>query len=306
MSPLHGLIAAPFTPLRSDGSLALDRIGAYAAHLHRHGVTAAFAGGTTGEGASLATDERCELAARWRADKPAALKLIVHVGHQGLADSRALARHAQKIGADAISALAPSFFRPGNVAELVACCCDIAAAAPALPFYYYHMPSMTGVNLAMADFVPRAIEAIPTFAGVKFTHENLFDYGLTVAAAGDQRSILFGRDEILLSALALGATGAVGSTYNYLAPLYNRVIAAFRAGRRDEALEQQLLAQRIIAVMVKHGGLSAGKAIMGLIGLDCGPLRLPLATLTAKQIDALRADLDALGFFQAAKLDRAA
>ena len=134
MPLLQGLIAAPFTPLKADGTLNLDQVGRYAEHLAGSGVTGAFIGGTTGEGASLSTEERRLLAVQWQRTRPKGLKLIVHVGHQSLIDSRALAAHAQEIGADAIGALAPSFFRPGNVAELVACCAQIASAAPALPF----------------------------------------------------------------------------------------------------------------------------------------------------------------------------
>lgn len=294
---LSGLISAPFTPFKDDLTLALAKVGPYAEYLHRHGVRGAFVAGTTGEGASLTSQERRDLLECWQAEKPKGLQLIAHVGHQSLAESCALATHAQACGADAVGSLAPSFFKPGNLADLVACCAQIAAAAPALPFYYYHMPAMTGVNFAMVDFLPRAAEAIPNFAGIKFTHENLMDYGLTLAAAGPQRAILFGRDEILLCALALGAPGAVGSTYNYLAPLYTKLMAAFHAGRQAEAYQLQLKSQQIIAVMVKHGGLSAGKAIMGLIGLDCGPLRMPLPTLSPDQIAALRAELDAAGMF---------
>lgn len=300
-SPLRGLVAAPFTPLQPDGAPNLSAIGGYASHLARQGVGAAFVCGTTGEGASLSTPERQAIAARWQADKPAGLRVIVHVGHNSLTESRTLAQHAETIGADAIATLAPGFFRAATVDLLVDWCAEVAAAAPSCPFYFYHMPAMTGVNFAMAEFLPRAVQRIPSFGGIKFTHENLHDYAQTLAAAGDDHPILFGRDEILLGALALGASGAVGSTYNYMAPVFHRLIAAFSAGRREEARRHQLEAQRFIQIMAAHGGLSAGKAIMGLIGLDCGPMRLPLATLNDRQVAALRADLEAAGFFAALK-----
>jgi N-acetylneuraminate lyase len=295
----RGLVAAPFTPLHPDGSVRPEAIGPYAAALARTGVAAAFVCGTTGEGASLTTAERQVIAARWRTDKPEALRLIVHVGHTSLADSQDLARHAEGIGADAISAIAPGFFRPATVDALVDWCADVAAAAPSCPFYYYHMPALSGAHFAMVDFLPRAQARIPNFAGIKFTHENLFDYAQAVVAAGSTHAVLFGRDEILLGALALGATGAVGSTYNYMAPIFHRMIAAFDAGRLEEARREQLLAQQIIGIMSARGGLPAGKAIMSLIGLDCGPVRRPLATLDSVQVAGLRAELDQAGFFSA-------
>jgi N-acetylneuraminate lyase len=295
---LHGLVAAPFTPFRPNGELAHETIPKLASLLSAHGVSGAFVCGTTGEGYSLTMEERREVAAIWRRSTPAGLKLIVHVGHSSGAESRALARHAETIGADAISTIAPSFFKPPGVAELVAWCREVAAAAPSVPFYYYHIPSMTGVTIRAVDFLREASGKIPTLAGVKFTYEDMEDYQAARAFEGGRYTILFGRDEILLRGLELGAPGAVGSTYNYAAPLYHRIITAFAAGDRTTAAREQAKAQRFIDVMNAAGGLPAGKRIMKLIGLDCGPARLPLRNLDPEQEMKLRADLEAVGFFE--------
>jgi N-acetylneuraminate lyase len=295
--PLSGLIAAPFTPFQVNGTLALDQIPALAASLHRNQVGAAFVCGTTGEGCSMTTDERRQVAAAWRKATPPGLKLTVHVGHLSLGDSRELARHAAEIGADAIAAIAPGFFKPANAATLVAWCAEVAAAAPDLPFYYYHMPAMTGVTVSVEDFLRAAQNRIPNLVGIKFTHENLADYAASQKFENARFSMLFGRDEILLSGLRLGAPGAVGSTYNYAAPLYQRIMQAFAAGNQASAEQDQRRAQEFIDVMNRSGGLPAGKAIMKLVGLDCGPVRLPLTSLDAAQQEKLRQQLEAIGFF---------
>jgi len=225
--------------------------------------------------------------------------VIVHVGDNPLKHSQALAHHAESIGADAIATLAPHFFKPEGIAGFVDWCAAVASSAPKTPFYYYHMPGMTAVNCNIAELLPIAAQRIPTFAGVKFTHENLMDYALSLAAAGDRHDILFGRDEILLSALAVGAPGAVGSTYNYMAPIFNRAIAAFAKGDIVAARAAQLQATMVIAAMIRHGGLAAGKAIMGLIGLDCGAVRLPMNAPSADTLAKLKAELTELGFFAA-------
>lgn len=297
-SLITGLIAAPFTPLLADGELNLKVIPAYADRLVRDGVRGAFICGTTGEGSSLTTDERMRVAAAWQAARRPGLRVIVHVGHNCNADSRALARHAQKSGAHAIATLAPGFFRPGNIAELLDWCAPIAAAAPRLPFYFYHMPSMVGADFSMADFLAAAARRIPTFAGIKFTHDNLMDFGDTLTAAGQRYSVLAGRDEILLSYLALGANGAVGSTYNYAAPIYLRLMAAHAAGDQAAARKWQALVRDFVGVMARGGGIGANKAIMGLVtGIDCGPVRLPLRSLSPAAIRKLRRDLKAVGLF---------
>ena len=228
-----GLIAAPFTPMRADGAINLDAVEPYACWLEHNHVAGAFVCGTTGEGASLTIDERRQLAERWVTTAPPGIRVIVHVGHTSLADCRALAAHAQSIGADSIACLAPFFFQPAGVEGLVTWCELVAAAAPALPFYYYHMPSMTGVSVKVSTFLRLASRRIPNLAGVKFTFEDLDDFRQGLEIEDGRFDMLFGRDELLLSALKLGARGAVGSTYNCAAPLYHALIAAHQLG--DEA-----------------------------------------------------------------------
>lgn len=296
-SILTGLVAAPFTPFRSNGSLDVAVIARQANLLARNGVSGAFICGTTGEGQSLTMDERKQVVAAWRAAAPASLKVVVHVGHLSLGVSCDLAKHAQDAGADAIATIAPSFFKPAGVAELVAWCEQVAAAAPKLPFYYYHMPAMTGVTIPVTEFLTHTGSRIPTLAGIKFTHEDLFDYGRASQVANGKFDMLFGRDEILLAGLAIGAVGAVGSTYNFAAPLFTGLIKAFNAGDLATARKEQGRARDFISILHRHGGLSAGKSVMKLIGVDCGPVRLPLRQLTPAQEETLRRELEQVGFF---------
>lgn len=293
---LNGLIAAPFTPMHNNRSVNYELISKQAQSLAANGVGGAFICGTTGEGFSLSTDERMRVAEAWVNSAPKNTHVIVHVGHNSMGDSKALAEHAQTIGASAFATIGPNFFRPANIDQLVGYSEEIAAAAPNLPFYFYHMPAMTGINLPMIDFLKAASRRIPNLNGIKFTHESLMDYAECVASDGGKFDVLFGRDEILLGALALGATGAVGSTYNYMAPVYKSVIEAFKRSDIATARKHQLHAIEIIEVMIRHGGLSAGKAMMKMAGIDCGPCRLPLRTLTANEVQGLEADLEKSGF----------
>lgn len=297
MKHLSGLIAAPHTPFRPDGAVAFDVIARQAQLLAHNRVAGAFICGTTGEGPSLTSEERRQIAEAWIAARPEGLSVIVHVGHLCLAEARALATHAQRIGADAIATVAPSFFKPAGQNELVAWCAQVAAAAPQLPFYYYTIPSMTGVSLSAADFLATAESTIPNLAGIKFTFENLMDFQRATAHAAGKFNVLFGRDEILLAGLGLGAKGAVGSTYNFAAPLYHRIIDAFNRGDLETARRAQMNAVEFISVLDRHGGLAAGKSVMKLLGLDCGPVRLPIRALTKNDEASLRAGLEKIGFF---------
>ena len=151
-SQLSGLVAATHTPFAADGSLNLAAVEKQAAHLLRQGVQSVFIAGSTGESHSLSRQERLDLAQRWaEVVRDASLRLVVHVGSNCLADARALAAQAQSLGAAAISALAPSYFKPRSLSALVDCCREIAAAAPETPFYFYDIPILTGVSFSMPD-----------------------------------------------------------------------------------------------------------------------------------------------------------
>jgi N-acetylneuraminate lyase len=295
--PLTGLIAAPFTPFKADRSLNLPMIPNLVEMLVAQGVTGAFICGTTGEGSSLSTPERKDVAAAWVQAAAGRLKVIVHVGHNSVLESSQLAAHAASVGADAVGSTAPSFFKPSGEAALVETCQLIESGAPSLPFYYYHIPSMTGLDFPMGSFVDRALEQIPNFAGVKFTHENLMDFARAVDRAGTRAQILFGRDEILLAGLTFGATAAVGSTYNYAGELYNELIEAAAEGDLVKAMELQRKSIAFITAFLPYGGLPAQKAMMAMCGFDCGPVRAPLQNLPAAKVAALKADLQRIGFF---------
>jgi N-acetylneuraminate lyase len=295
--PLTGLIAAAFTPMRADGTLDLDRVGPMTDRLIREGVSAIFACGSTGESASLTTEER-EAAAKAFVDAAAGrLPTIVHVGHCSLTDARRLAVHAQKIGAAAVSACPPWYFKPASVEILVDCLAEITTAIPDLPFYYYNIPSMTGVNLDMVELLRQASRRLPNFAGIKYTAKTVDEYQALLDFEGGRFNILYGRDEMLLSGLAVGAQGAIGTTYNFAAPLFRRIIDAFKRLDLTAAAKDQARAVEMIRIVLRYRGLPAMKALMGLIGDDCGAPRLPLAKLTADQVAQMRKELEAIGFF---------
>jgi N-acetylneuraminate lyase len=292
-----GLVAATFTAFHGDGALDLGAIERQAEELARQRLRGAFVCGTSGEFASLTVPERMEVAQRWCDVAGSDLEIIVHVGHTSLGDAQALAAHAEQIGAAGIAAVAPYYFRQLAVVNVVDFAARIAAAAPNTPFSYYHIPSFTGVALPMAEFLPAAAAAIPTFAGLKFTHENLAEYAHCIAYENGRYEIFFGRDEMLLGALAMGASSGVGTTYNHSAPIFQRLYAAFTRGDMDEARRWQSLAIAMIEIAVKYGGIPAFKTMMRWCGADCGPCRPPLLSLDEAQATRLQAELREIGFF---------
>ena len=298
IDPLQGLVAATFTPLREDRSLHLEAIPPMVDRLISQGVAALYVLGSTGEGASLTFDERCAVAESFVCAADGRLPVIVQVGSESLMQARNLAAHASRVGADAISAVSPVYFKPDSVETLVASMAEIAGGAPELPFYYYHIPAVTGVGVSAVEFLKLAEQRIENLRGVKFTSQNVFEFQTCVEYAQERLQIFWGLDEMLQYGLAAGAVAAVGSTYNFATAVYQRLLTAFAAGDMETVRQEQSRSQAIVRAFIPYGPRGAQKAIMKMIGIDCGPSRLPVPTLTQTQYAALERELREIGFFE--------
>ena len=148
----EGLIAAPYTPMKPDGSLNLDAVADLAALLARNGVQGAFVGGSTGEGPSLTVDERNALTEAWTACAPPGFRVLVHVGDTSIEAARRMAGRAQECGAAGTGLVAPALLqaaRPGGSHGLL----RQGRRSPEIPIYYYHIPELTGVDVDVAAFI---------------------------------------------------------------------------------------------------------------------------------------------------------
>ncbi len=296
---IRGLVAAAHTPFHEDGSLNLAVVDLQAAHLQKNGVMAVFIAGTTGECHSLTLAERLSLTERWMTvARSTPLRVIIHVGSNCLEDAKQLAAGAERCGAPAIAALAPSYFTPHDLEDLVHWCARISDAAPGTPFYYYDIPSLTGVQFSMLEFLDRAADRVPTLAGIKFSNPDLAMFQRCLHASGGAFDMLWGVDEYLLAALALGGEGAVGSTYNFAAPLYHRMIAAFQRRDLQTARMEQFRSVELVALLAGYSFMGASKALMKMLGLDVGPARPPNRNPGPEQLRRLSDELGRCGFFE--------
>ena len=295
---LKGLIAAPFTPMNAKGSLNLSLIPTYYEMLVANGITGAFICGSTGEGVSMTIAEKRAVAEAWASCSRGnnSFKVMTLLGGTSLADCKELAIHARDIGLYGVSFTAPFYFKPASAQVLADCCREIADVVPGMPFYYYHIPVLTGVHFTMYDLLQAVDGRIPNFAGVKYTHEDFMDFLSCLHFQNGRYDMLWGRDENMLPALSLGAKGAVGSTFNYAAPLYYRLMEAFDNGDlpRARALQQQSI--DMIRLLGKYGGIATGKAYMKMLGLDCGEFRLPVQNMNNEQFENFKNDVEGLNF----------
>lgn len=297
MNKITGLIAATFAAYKEDGSINLEIIPAIVDKMINDGLSGVFICGTNGEGPNLTIQERMDIAEAYVKAANKRILVLVHVGHSSIAECRRLASHAEKIGADAISSVVAFYFKPSGVKNLVESMAEIASAAPNTPFYYYNIPTLTGVAMDMVDFLEQAEKAIPTLAGIKYTASTLHEYQACLNYKNGKFDILFGYDEMLLPALAVGAKGAIGSTYTFAAPLYLKVMQLYNEGRAEEAAAMQLNSVNMVRCLVKYPPIPAQRAIMKMEGLELGKCRLPLVPLSGAEEAQFKASLEEINFF---------
>lgn len=277
---LKGLVAATVTPMTESEEIDLGRVAPQINHLLDIGVEGLFACGSTGEGISLTTSERIEVAEATVEAASGRAPVAIHVGHNSVKDAQHLASHAESLGVDAIATIAPGFFLSDSIPSFVGFLARIAEAAPETPFYYYHFPSRMPTGICFEAILEAAVEAIPSFAGVKYTHNDLDELARCRKRYGDRLHFLFGRDELFLSSLDYGFNDFVGSTYNYAAPLFVKLRQAFQQNNRAEAERLQALVGYLLEAIVGLPAFTGGKVLMRVSGFDCGKPRCPLPDIT--------------------------
>ena len=277
----------------------MDLIGPMTEFMLSSGSRGFYVCGSTGEGESLSVEERKLVAEAYVSATKGRAPVIIQVGHNSISSARDLAAHAAKIGADAISTLPPTYFKPRNPEALIDYLAQVTEAAPELPYYYYHIPALTGVQFDMLEVLRLAAERLPSFNGVKFSHLDLSEMMACQDFDNGRYDIPFGSDEMMLGALACGAKAAVGSCYGFAAPLWLKIIAAHETGAREDAHRWMRKAARLVRLIATSPGpfqACVKQVIWPLHGFDPGPLRTPQPTLSPAQIDQARGWLIETGF----------
>lgn len=293
------LISASFTPFNDDYSLNLDMVGSLYSNLADQGVSGTMVCGTTGEGYSMSNKERKLVVEEWGRAADKDFKLYVHVGHNSIPDIKELSAHAIEQGAEALVFSAPTFFKPATVGDLALFLKESVIKDAGIKIYYYHIPSLTGVNFKMIDFLEAAETHQLPLTGIKYTHDDMADFEACLHYKNGKYDMMFGQDENLLKALDLGAKVALGSTYNYMAGIFHQMIKEHEQTNQKQAEILLKEARKIIDILIKYGGgVIGGKAFMRLTGINCGPVRLPLRSATKEKLKTLKAELQKTKYYK--------
>jgi len=281
------------TPLTDKDRINVPVARRLVDHLIEREIGGLYVCGGTGEGVLLPRKARKKMAETVIEQADGRVPVIVHVGATATADAVALARHAERIGADGVAAVPPFYYSVGfrAIKEHYA----LIAGASSLPLYLYYIPGATGVNLTAEQMWELC--QLPNVAGFKYTAFDMYLLEQIFALSQGTLNVFSGPDQLFAPMLTVGVDGAIGTTYNLLPRHFVRIYQAHQRGDVPEARRLQSQANRVIDTFVRHGGLPAAKEMMRMIGFDCGHCRRPLGRLTEDEVAALRADLDKTDFW---------
>ncbi|MBM6593632.1 N-acetylneuraminate lyase [Microvirga pudoricolor] len=278
-----GILSALVTPYREDGRFNPDVVPQLVDFELGQGIDGFYVGGSTGEAFIQTREERAEILKAVAQAVKGRGTLIAHVGAIGTDDTIGLGRAAAEAGYDAVSAI-PPFYYDFSAEELVAHYKALASAVP-LPLIVYNFGGRTG-KLGHTDLL-RLLDD-PRIIGVKHTSQDLFQLERFKRHRPDA-TIYNGYDEMCLGGLAMGADGAIGTTYNFMGSLFVDLYKAFKEGRIADAHALQVRANIIIDLLIEIGVFPATKGFLKLMGVDCGGCRPPFRNLAPGDLSKIEA-----------------
>ncbi|XP_033225217.1 N-acetylneuraminate lyase-like [Belonocnema kinseyi] len=295
----RGLIAPVFTPFNSDSeqSLNLSIVPRYAEYLAQKGITGILVNGTTGEGTSLSLKERKLISEEWaKAVKKTKQHLMIQVGGAPLPDVLELAKHAESLKVDSLLCLPELYFKPLKPESLVDYLKAVSDAAPKTPLLFYHIPMFTNVTLHMGNFLETIGDQVPTFAGIKFTSNNLEEGYLALKADNGRFAVFLGNDQLISAGCSIGMDSFISTTLSIFPEQILSILNSWKSKDVETARKIQHELSTAVGTIAKHGNwVETMKFAMNFVTpLNMGAPRLPLKVLSSESQTTMKKDLEKL------------
>lgn len=282
------ILPALITPLTADGELDVVSLEHLIDHLYSSGVGGLYVTGSTGEGIFLDPEMRKRIVEVAVAHSKGHGHVVVHIGAIAAMTAFELAKHAGKVGADAVSSI-PPFVSGYSWDEVIAFYRRLGEVS-SVPVIGYFIPALSGKRFSIDQLAE--LLHLPNMGGIKFTDSDLYGEQRLLARMASDQILYHGADEQLAFGLAFGAHGGIGTTYNFMPKIILEIAQLCSDGRIAEAIPIQKKANEIIEILLSYHGLAASKQILvwqgHLATAVCAP---PRASLTPAQQTEFRARL---------------
>ena len=254
----RGIYAACFTPLNSDEKLDAAAMESLITNLLAEGLRGMYVTGSTGEGFALEDSVRVEafraVAATGRAKNA---RIIAHIGGVPTRRMLAMARAAADAGCHAVAAI-PPYGGSYTYDELTSYYVALTKESP-LPVLVYHIPDASGYNFTREQ-LSRWLE-MPKIEGMKYSSTDMAVMERLCALHPD-KLIFHGPDMLLMHGLSIGASAAIGATYNLTGPIALKILSAIDRKDLAAARKGQAALNAFIEAKNANGNMRSMKALV--------------------------------------------
>lgn len=293
--PLKGIYSATFSIYDKNMNVIKPSVKKLLEYNLSNGIKGFYVGGNTGECTVLPNKTRIQMLETVK-EYAGDATVIAHIGAGHFEDTMDLLEHANTVGVDAVSTLPPSltsYYSDDEILEYY----SLVAKKAKSPLYAYVTPVLTSEPVSFA----KKIMQLDNVAGVKLTIPNYYIFEKMKLVADGKINLLNGPDECMLAGLAMGADGAIGTTYNLMPKTACAIYDNFVAGDISEAQKNQHRLNRLIDVLVGNN-MAGWKVPLKLLDIDPGhtvePARLP----DDAKVNDILCKIKALGYDEEIKL----
>lgn len=279
---LRGIIPALITPFTENNEVNYDSLRRIVELNLNKGVSGFYTCGSTGEAFMLSEEERKKITQVVVEQVRGRAKVIAHVGAIDTRKCIKLAKHAEQIGADAVSAIPPFYYRFSF--DEIYTHYRLIAEATDLPFIIYNFPRLSGVEFSVDQV--KTLSEIDNIVAMKHTSLDLYQMQ-RIKAIAPGFEIYCSFDEIYLAGRIMGSDAAIGSTYNVMAERFCALDHFFEENKIKEAEDAMKEACNIISVLVRENLFNALRYVFEKYGIPCGQSRSPFVPISAQTKELL-------------------
>ena len=283
---------ALITPMKSDGSVNYDVLGDLVEFHVQNGTDAIIVCGTTGEAATLSEKEHCETISFVAEKTNGRIPVIAGTGSNSTETAIYLTKEAEEAGADGALVVTP-YYNKATQKGLVAHYTEIAKHTD-MPIILYNVQSRTGVNIAPETAVTLA-KTCDNIVGIKEASGNISQIATLMQLADGCIDLYSGNDDEVVPILSLGGIGVISVFSNICPRDSHDIVAKYLAGDVKGSLEMQLKALPLMHELFNEVNPIPVKAAMNLLGMNVGPLRMPLSEIEPEHKARLAAAMKAYG-----------
>ena len=292
MAIFKGSGVAIVTPMNADGSVNYGKLTELVNYQIEHKTDAIIICGTTGESATLSEEEhrKCvETAVKAAAGR---VPVIAGSGSNNAAHAVELSKNAEEAGADALLVVTP-YYNKATQKGLYEYY-KLIADNTSLPIIMYNVPSRTGTNIKPETAMKIARE-IKNVVGIKEACGNLSQIAELASINDGSLDIISGNDDQTIPILSIGGIGVISVLANIAPEKTHDMVMEYLNGNIEKARKLQLEAIEMIGALFVEVNPMPVKKAMNLMGMNVGPLRLPMCEMEEKNVEVLKKALKNYG-----------